>query len=53
MLAELHNQKKHIILCKVHTHIRIKGNEVADKSAKQAIDIPEMISKDYLTQTDY
>ena len=38
-LAELHKQKKQITLCKVLAHIVIKGNEEADKAAKQAIDI--------------
>ena len=31
--AELQNQWKHILLCKVPAHIRIKGNEEADKAA--------------------
>ena len=35
-----HNQGKQINLCKVPAHIGIKGNEVADKAAKQAIDMP-------------
>ena len=42
ILAELHNQRKQIPLCKVPAHIRIKGNEEADKVAKQAIDMPGM-----------
>ena len=31
-----------IILCKVPAHIGFKGNEKADRAAKQAIDMPEM-----------
>ena len=38
--AELHNQGKKITLCKVLAHIRIKGNEEADKAAKQVIGMP-------------
>ena len=38
ILAELHNQRKHIILCKVH----VKGNEEADNAAKPEIDMPGM-----------
>ena len=42
ILVDLHNQEKQITLCKVPTHIEIKGNEEADKAAKQAIDISGM-----------
>ena len=35
ILAELQNQNKQIILYKVPTHIRIKGNKEADKATKQ------------------
>ena len=42
ILTELHNQGKQLTLCKVPAHIGIKGNEEADKAAKQAIDMPEM-----------
>ena len=52
ILAELHNQGKRIILCKVPAHIQIRGNEEADKAAKQAIDIPGMTST-RLPHTDY
>ena len=52
ILVELHNQGKQIILCKVPAHIRIKGNEEADKAAKQAIDIPGMTTT-RLPHTDY
>ena len=41
-LAELHNQGKLITLCKIPTHIRIKGNEETDKAIKKAIDMPGM-----------
>ena len=37
MLGKLHNQRRQITLCKVPAHIGIKGNEDADKAAKQAI----------------
>ena len=36
ILAELNNQDKQIILCKIPTHIKTKENE---KAAKQAIDM--------------
>ena len=42
ILAELHNQGKQITLFKVPAHIGIKGNEEADKIAKQVIDMPGM-----------
>ena len=42
MLTELNKQGKRIILCKVPAHIRIKGNEEADKAAKQAVNMPWM-----------
>ena len=54
ILAELNNQGKQLILCKVPAHIPVgvKGNEEADKSAKQVIDIPGMtITR--LPYTDY
>ena len=41
ILAKFHNQRKQITLCKVSTHIGIKGNEEA---AKQAIDMPGIIT---------
>ena len=34
ILAELQNQGKQITICKVPTHIGVKGNEKADKAAK-------------------
>ena len=37
--TELQNQGKQLTLCEVPAHIRVKGNEEADKAAKQAIDI--------------
>ena len=42
ILAELHNQGKQITPCKVSARIGIKGNEGADKAAKQPIDMPRM-----------
>ena len=50
ILAELHNQGKHNILCKVEAHIGIKRNE-EDNAAKQAIDMPGM-PKTRVTHTD-
>ena len=40
IITELHNQRKKLTLYKVPAHIRIKGNEEADKAAKQAMDMP-------------
>ena len=51
ILVELHKQEKQIILCKVPAHIGIKGNEEADKAAKQAIDMPGMTTT-RLSHTD-
>ena len=42
ILEELQNQGKQITMCKVPAHIGVKGNEEADKAAKQAIEIPGM-----------
>ena len=42
IIAEPHKQGKQIILCKVPAHTGIKGNEEADKAAKQAIGMPGM-----------
>ena len=42
ILTELQNQGKQLTLCKVSAHIRVKGNEEADKAAKQSIDMPGM-----------
>ena len=39
ILTELYDLEKQITLCKVPGHMRIKGNEVADKAAKQTIDM--------------
>ena len=52
ILTELHNQGKQLTLCKVPAHIGIKGNEEADKAAKQAIYIPGMTTT-RLPCTDY
>ena len=50
------NQIYHIVteltLCKVPAHIRVKGNEEADKAAKQAIDMSGMTTT-RLPYTDY
>ena len=42
IIAELHNQGKHITLCKVLVHIGIRRNEEADKEAKQTTYMPYM-----------
>ena len=47
ILVELQNQIKLIILCKVPEHKGIKGNEEADKTAKQAIDMPGITTTNY------
>ena len=52
ILAELQNQGKQITICKVPAHIGVKGNEEANKAAKQAIDIPGMTTT-RLPYTDY
>ena len=52
ILAELQNQGKQITICKVPAHIGVKGNEEADKTAKQLIDIPDMATT-RLPYTDY
>ena len=52
ILADLKGQKKHITLCKVPAHTGIKGNEEADKAAKEAIYMPGMITT-RLPYTDY
>ena len=44
-LAELHNQGKKIILCKVPADIGTIENEEADKAGKQVIDMPGMTTK--------
>ena len=44
ILTELQKQRKQLTLCKVSTHKGVKGNEEADKAAKQAIDIPGLIT---------
>ena len=50
ILAELHG--KQIILCKVPSHIVIKGNEMEDKTANLAIDMPGRTTT-RLPRTDY
>ena len=52
ILTELQNQGKQLKLCKAPAHIKGKGNEEADKAAKQAIDIPGMTTT-RLPYTDY
>ena len=52
ILADLKGQKKHITFCKVPAHTGIKGNEEADKAAKEATDMPGMTTT-RLPFTDY
>ena len=52
LLADLKEQKKQITLCKVPAHMVIKGNEEADKAAKEATDMPGLITT-RLPYTDY
>ena len=52
ILAEFQAKDKKIILCKLLANIGIKGNEEADKAAKQVIDMPRMTTTK-LTYTDY
>ena len=52
LLADLKEQKKQITLCKVPAHAGIKGNEEADKAAKEATDMPGLITT-RLPYTDY
>ena len=51
ILAELLNQEKQVTLCKVSTHIGIKGNDEAVKAANQATNMPGMTTTNYLIQT--
>ena len=44
VLVEIQKKDKQIILCKVSAHIGIKENEEAEKVAKQALDMPGMIT---------
>ena len=46
MQKQLQSQDKQVIQSKFPAHIEIKGNEEANKSAKQVIDMPGM-TKDY------
>ena len=45
------SKTKKIILCKIPSHKWIKGNEEADKAAKQVIHLPEMTTTQ--TYIDY
>ena len=47
-----YKQKKLNTFCKVHAHVRVERNKVADKAAKQAIDMPGMTTTK-LPFTDY
>ena len=44
--------RKNITLCKIPTHIGIKGNEETDKAEKQATNMPEM-TMTRLPHTEY
>ena len=46
ILAELQTQGKKIILCKLSAHTGIKENKVAYEAAKQAINMPGMITSE-------
>ena len=50
-MAELQSQSKKLILYKVPALLIIKGNEEADKAAKQAIDMSGMATR--LLYTDF
>ena len=51
-LADLKEQKKQITLCKVPAHTGIKENKEADKAAKEATDMPGLITT-RLSYTEY
>ena len=51
-LAELHNQGKQTVLCKVLAHIGIKGTKEVYTTTKQVIDMPG-ITTTRLPQTNY
>ena len=53
ILAVLQKQKKRIALCKVRAHSRVKGNEEADKKAKQEIYMPGMATTRLLYTDHY
>ena len=44
ILAELQAQDKKIMLCKASAYMGIIWNEKTDKAAKQAIEMPEIIT---------
>ena len=52
IIAEFHNKRKQITLCKVSAHMEVKGNEETEKAAKQATDMPG-ITTTRLFHTDY
>ena len=52
ILTELQTQGKKVILCKVLVNIGIKENKEADKTSKEAIDMPGMTTT-RLPHTDY
>ena len=52
LLIQLQDQQKRISFCKVPSHVGIKGNEMADKTANESQDIPGLYTT-YVPHRDY